>query len=151
MTQEEYERVALELLASLIQVTGWTRRRLDARLGCAQGYLSRLLTGHTKLLYTHILAILAELQIEPAQFFEVLHPKAERRQVVDLIEQARRIAAGEEPVPESLDERIRLFLGKVKAERGGRTRRKPHRRKPRVRLVGSDAPATRRDSTPSRS
>jgi transcriptional regulator with XRE-family HTH domain len=144
MSQEEYERAALKLLGLLIQVTGWTRRRLDARLGFAQGYLSRLLTGNTKLLYTHILAILAEVEIEPAQFFAVLHPEAERRTVIELVERARRIAAGEEPVPESLDERMQRFVDRVKVECGGRTRRKPRRPRTGAQLSGSAVSETTR-------
>lgn len=119
---EDYEKAAVRLLGILIRITGWTQRRLDRRLGYSLGYMSRLLTGNTKLLYTHILEILNAIGIEPARFFAVLHPDHSPEHLLALIEETQRIAAGgeEDPARLPVGKRVRLAVDRLQAEFGAR-------------------------------
>ena len=70
---DEQVEAARKLLERLILGAGRTRQEVDGALGFTQGYMSRLLSGHFKLTYRHILQILKVLGIEPDFFFATLH------------------------------------------------------------------------------
>jgi len=120
---EDYEKAALRLLVLLIRITGWTQRRLDRHLGYSLGYMSRLLTGNARLLYSHILEILGAIGVEPARFFAVLHPDSSPEHLLALVEQTRRIAEGAEKDPAGLAvaERVRRSVERLRVEFGART------------------------------
>jgi transcriptional regulator with XRE-family HTH domain len=121
-SHEDYEKAARRLLVLLIRVTGWTQRRLDRQLGYSVGYVSRLLTGNTKLLYTHILEILKAIGVEPARFFEVLHPDTSPQHLLEVLERAHRIrdAAEKDPAGIPVAERVGLALDRFRVEYGAR-------------------------------
>ena len=121
-SSEDYEKAALRLLVLLIRVTGWTQRRLDRHLGYSVGYISRLLTGNTKLLYAHILDILKAIGVEPARFFEVLHPDTSPQHLLEVLERAHRLrdAGEQDPAVLPVGERVRLSLDRFRVEYGAR-------------------------------
>jgi hypothetical protein len=127
-TTTEFEKAARELLSSLAQVTGWTLRDLDAHLGFAPGYTSRLFAGHIKLLYSHILLVLDAIGLEPSFFFDTIHPSTSPEQVLELLDRARLVAAGREaPVP-PLDLRVRQAIETTAARSGQAVRERRGRR-----------------------
>lgn len=149
-TTEDYERAALRLLKLLVRVSGWTQRRLDAHLGYSVGVVSRLLAGKTRLLYTHILDILAAVGVEPASFFDVLHPSTSPLQLLELVARVRRIGAGEDdPALLPVEERVQLSVERFRAEIGGvKIRGGAHGGS---KLQGSPSPRRRRSSAAKRS
>ena len=141
-TSEDYERSARQLLALLIKISGWTQRRLDSHLGYSVGHVSRLMTGHTRLLYIHILDLLGAMGVEPAIFFEVLHPSASPLHLLELIARVRRIGEGkaDDPALLPVEERVRRSGERFRVEFPG----------VRVRGGGHGGPRKRRSSPPKR-
>jgi len=149
-TLDERVEAARKLLEKLIDATGWTRQELDEKLGLSHGYLSRLLTGNTKLTYRHILLILDAIELEPGFFFGTLHPRSRPRwesllyqEVADELERRghgeRAAPAAPAAPPRAADEQNRRILEAVAvvlAERGpggrppGEPQSAPRTRKP---------------------
>ncbi len=150
---EEFEKAAVRLLALLIKLSGWTRRRLDAHLGYSVGYMSRLLTGNTKLLYTHILEILNTIGLEPARFFDVLHPGTSPQHLLEILERARRIGQGveEDPALLPIGERVRVSVDRFRVEFGERRVRDLSPRQPKSAGGKGASPRKRRTSAAKRS
>lgn len=124
-TSEDYERAARQLLALLIRISGWTQRRLDSHLGYSVGHVSRLLTGNTRLLYSHILDLLGAIEVEPVSFFDVLHPSTSPLHLLDLVARVRRIGEGkaDDPALLPVEERVRRSVERFRVEIPGRRMR----------------------------
>lgn len=75
--QAEVER-ALEALAFFLRSSGRSRQDLDRRIGQGRGFTSQVLTGRVKLRYDHVIQILQGINAEPALYFGLLHPVAEK-------------------------------------------------------------------------
>lgn len=72
-------RRVLERMRVLIQLSDVTQRQLERRLGFSRGYLSQLLSGAIDIKLWQVLAILTELELEPADLFSELFPARPRR------------------------------------------------------------------------
>jgi transcriptional regulator with XRE-family HTH domain len=69
---EEVQRLARHLRWA-IEVCGMTLRDVEARLGMGDGYLGQLLRGSVDLKVKHVVAVLAVLGMDPAEFFFSLY------------------------------------------------------------------------------
>lgn len=127
-------KAALRLLDNLIYASGRTKQDLDRALGVSRGYVSRVLSGETRLTYETILRILEVLGLERSLFFDTLNRKRRpaqggffRRREDRTDEIWRRRGYGEVPPAEQmgtrsghsdLDLRILEAVRFVLAERG---------------------------------
>lgn len=74
MPSDETERI-LRLLEAAVQISCIPRRQLETRLGVSRGYLTQVFKGKIELKLRHVEAILAEVGLSPATFFELAYPR----------------------------------------------------------------------------
>ena len=77
-----------ELLSVLVRVSGRSRRSIEEEMGLGSSALSKILGGTVRLQVSHVLDILAVLQVDPAEFFHMAFPRRRLRQS-PLLEKAR--------------------------------------------------------------
>lgn len=75
--EQEARRIARQL-SQLIRAQGRSQRSIEEELGLGSAVLSKMLNGTIRLQVSHVLMILAALEISPGQFFRALYPKEER-------------------------------------------------------------------------
>jgi transcriptional regulator with XRE-family HTH domain len=127
-TADDSRRLA-ELLAVLVRVSGRSRRSIEEEMGLGSSALSKILGGMVRLQVSHLLDILAVLEVDPAEFFHMAFPRRRLRQS-PLLEKARPFLRPEpgDPVggdeldelPE-FEERVRrVLLQMILGDRRGR-------------------------------
>ena len=126
----------LRLLETAVQVSGIPRRQLETSLGVSRGYLTQVFGGRIELKLRHIEAILAEIGLDPAAFFELAYrrPQPPRAAAGSPVEELLRsfqglgfgalppaspiASAGPSPAPEGLRALVREVVREVlEAER----------------------------------
>ena len=86
-TADDSRRLA-ELLSVLVRVSGRSRRSIEEELGLGSSVLSKILGGTVRLQVSHVLDILAVLQVDPGDFFRMAFPRRRLRQS-PVLEKAR--------------------------------------------------------------
>jgi transcriptional regulator with XRE-family HTH domain len=86
-TAEDSRRLA-ELLSVLVRVSGRSRRSIEEEMGLGSSALSKILGGTVRLQVSHVLDILAVLEVDPADFFRMAFPRRRLRQS-PILEKAR--------------------------------------------------------------
>jgi transcriptional regulator with XRE-family HTH domain len=71
---EETDRL-LKILHTAVRVLGFTKQRIEDKLGVYHGYLGRVLTGVTQLQFEDIVRIARALDMEPAEIFQLAYPQ----------------------------------------------------------------------------
>jgi transcriptional regulator with XRE-family HTH domain len=116
-TPNDTRRIA-ELLSLLIRLSGRSRRSIEAEMGLGSSALSKILGGTVRLQVSHVMDILAVLQVDPGGFFRIAFPRRRLRKN-PLLEKARAILQPEteEPIGDDgfdelpdFEERIRTVL-----------------------------------------
>ncbi len=107
-----------ELLSLLVRLSRRSRRSIEEELGLGSSALSKILGGTVRLQVTHVLDILAVLEVDPGDFFRVAYPRRQLRQS-PLLDRARSFLqpedgevggeAGFDELPE-FQERVRRVL-----------------------------------------
>ncbi len=101
MVDQEIRRLA-RLLEALVRVQKVSVRALERRLGFGGGTLNRIFSGRIDLKVRHILLVLEDLGVKPAQFFELAYEAgtedAAAEQLLDKL-QRRGLAERLEPEP----------------------------------------------------
>ena len=109
----ESRRLA-HLLTVLIRFSGRSHRSLEAELGFASAFLSKILKGKVRLQTDHITRICEALGVEPYHFYKLAYPKAKKPPGPLILE--TRAALGMEPVEDEdaeLEARIIRILRKL--------------------------------------
>lgn len=100
----ETRRLA-DLLDQVVRLSKRSRRSLEAELGLGSSGLSKILRGTIRLQVSHVLSILAALQVDPYDFFRVAYGRR-RLEKSPLIEQLRALVEPErEGAPARKEER----------------------------------------------
>jgi transcriptional regulator with XRE-family HTH domain len=86
-TGDDSRRLA-DLLSVLVRVSGRSRRSIEEEMGLGSSALSKILGGTVRLQVSHLLDILAVLQVDPADFFHMAFPRRRLRQS-PILEKAR--------------------------------------------------------------
>lgn len=86
-TPGDSQRLA-ELLALLVRVSGRSRRSIEEELGLGSSALSKILGGTVRLQVSHVLDILAVLEVDPGDFFRMAFPRRHVRRN-PILEKAR--------------------------------------------------------------
>jgi len=86
-TADDSRRLA-ELLALLIRVSRRSRRSIEEEMGLGSSGLSKILGGTVRLQVSHVLDILAVLQVDPGDFFRMAFPRRRLRRS-PILEKAR--------------------------------------------------------------
>jgi transcriptional regulator with XRE-family HTH domain len=129
---DESRRLA-ELLSLLVRLSRRSRRSIEEELGLGSSALSKILGGTVRLQVTHVLEILAVLEVDPGDFFRVAYPRRHLRQS-PLLERARSFlqpedeeAGGEEGFEElpEFQERVRRVLLQLLSGEGRARRQDP--------------------------
>lgn len=89
----ETRRLA-DLLDQVVRLSKRSRRSLEAELGLGSSGLSKILRGTIRLQVSHVLSILAALQVDPYDFFRVAYGRR-RLEKSPLIEQLRALVEPE--------------------------------------------------------
>lgn len=101
-----------ELLALLVRVSGRSRRSIEEEMGLGSSGLSKILGGTVRLQVSHVLDVLAVLQVDPGDFFRMAFPRRRLRQS-PLLEKVRALAqtkpegagdSGGDPAEDAFDE-----------------------------------------------
>ncbi|HEX3127006.1 MAG TPA: hypothetical protein VH394_06725 [Thermoanaerobaculia bacterium] len=126
-TADDSRRLA-ELLALLVRVSGRSRRSIEEEMGLGSSGLSKILGGTVRLQVSHVLDILAVLQVDPGDFFRMVFPRRRLRQS-PILEKARPFLQADpmdsaedafEELPE-FEERVRrVLLQMISGENRGR-------------------------------
>lgn len=77
-----------DLLSLLVRLSRRSRRSIEEELGLGSSGLSKILGGTVRLQVTHVLDILAVLEVDPGDFFRVAYPRRQLRQS-PLLDRAR--------------------------------------------------------------
>jgi transcriptional regulator with XRE-family HTH domain len=104
MVDAEIRRLA-RLLEALVRVRKVPVRPLERRLGFGAGTLNRIFNGRIDLKIRHILLVLEDLEVKPAQFFALAYEAGtETVSAEQLLErlQRRGLAGPEAPAPVAL-------------------------------------------------
>lgn len=94
---DESRRLA-ELLSLLVQLSRRSRRSIEEELGLGSSALSKILGGTVRLQVTHVLDLLAVLEVDPGNLFRMAYPRRRLRQS-PLLEKARAFLQPEEEEP----------------------------------------------------
>jgi hypothetical protein len=76
MTEKEVDRLR-ELLRRATRVAGVSNKEIEAKLKMSSGSLSRLFAGGIELKMKHVLDILRQIGMTPAEFFRLVFPLEE--------------------------------------------------------------------------
>lgn len=79
MDARDETRRLLARLKAWIAFSGETQQRIERRAGLSRGYLSQLLSGHVDVKYRQLLAVLAAMGLDPADFFGEVFPRPPSR------------------------------------------------------------------------
>lgn len=126
MINDDIRRCA-RMLESVVRMSGMSARQLEERLDYGAGTITRLFSGKIELKIRHILLILEEVGIPPAQFFREVFPDGERprsdpemaARLLDLLDKHAQKKPARPTVPEGgitdedLDKRIMEALSRV--------------------------------------
>jgi transcriptional regulator with XRE-family HTH domain len=122
------QRVA-RLLETLVRVKGVSLRQLERQLGASVGTARRIFTGAISLKLSHILDILAILDVPPALFFRIAFEDTAPQALGEaetLLAQAQKITLPKTELEAVPDENF-LRLVEVALERFGVIPAKPHK------------------------
>jgi len=128
-TEAEVDRL-LELLRTVIKISGFQVSEIERRIGQSAGYLSRLRSGAIEVKLRHIYDILTAIELHPAEFFrlgypqEPAHPSPTGRKLRAFVTTLQGSPQRSEPAAPSSEQIQELLTGlrELLAERSAPTR-----------------------------
>ena len=119
MTEKEVARLR-ELLRRATRVAGVSNKEIEAKLNMSSGSLSRLFAGGIELKMKHVLDILRQIGMTPAEFFRLVFPLEEETGSETAIALKGFLGEGrserpprQRPAPAVTDEEIESMVGKA--------------------------------------
>lgn len=104
----------VDLLASLIRLSGRSLRSIEAELGMGSSVLSKILSGVIRPQLSYVLMICSALGIHPAHFFRLAYPHpGPADPLVEQYLESQGLRSKEENAEDDLDQKVREALFRV--------------------------------------